>query len=339
MPSSRALVALSSLVLLAAAVGCRSSGSSTVADARPSAEAPLRAGGRVYGPATAADLAKLSPLQRRVTQNADTEPPFQNAYWDNHAAGIYVDAVGGEPLFSSRDKFESGTGWPSFTRPIEGGRVLSRTDSSHGMERVEVLSSGAKSHLGHLFDDGPAPTGQRYCINSASLRFVPYADLDAEGYGAYKSAVDGKNGAPPPVATDNACNFPKPGEKAGCSATLAVALFAGPCVASARDGLDQRDGVVDTSLGVESEGGPSVVKVVYDPNKVHYRAVVEAFVAGPGHAEATVLAADEAEANVARDVGRAKDPALKVRVSKGFRVPPPGQGGATMGKSAACASR
>ena len=128
---------------------------------------------------------RLTPLQYQVTQREATERPFQNEYWDNHAAGIYVDAVSGEPLFSSLDKYDSGTGWPSFTKPLEPENVRTRTDRHLMIERTEVRSAHADSHLGHVFDDGPAPTGQRFCMNSASLRFIPVDQLEAEGYGQY----------------------------------------------------------------------------------------------------------------------------------------------------------
>ena len=138
-------------------------------------------------PSDAELRSRLTKDQYRVTRECGTETPFQNAYWDNHKAGIYVDLITGEPLFSSLDKFDSGTGWPSFTKPISKERVVEKRDSSFGMERTEVRSSKSNSHLGHIFADGPAPTGERYCVNSAALRFVPVEKLKEEGYSEYLS--------------------------------------------------------------------------------------------------------------------------------------------------------
>ena len=153
---------------------------------RASAQAPARSVNRdrkvttpFHKPSDAELQQKLTPMQYRVTQHEGTE------YWDNHEAGIYVDVVSGEPLFSSLDKYESGTGWPSFTRPLVPENIKTKTDRTLFMERVEVRSAHADSHLGHLFDDGPRPTGLRYCMNSASMRFIPVRELAAQGYGEY----------------------------------------------------------------------------------------------------------------------------------------------------------
>jgi methionine-R-sulfoxide reductase len=159
-------------------------------DSKPSTDKPMKV----------EDLSKLSdeelkkrltPEQYRICKQCGTEPPFRNAYWNNHDAGIYVDVISGEPLFSSTHKFDSGTGWPSFWQPIKENAVTKHEDKSYGMVRVEVKSAKAGAHLGHVFEDGPKPTGLRYCINSASLKFIPVADLEKAGLEEYKKLFDG----------------------------------------------------------------------------------------------------------------------------------------------------
>src|SRR6058998_3754775 len=169
---------------------------------------------------------KLSSEQFAVTQQCGTEPAFRNAYWDNHKPGIYVDVVSAEPLFSSLDKFDSGTGWPSFAQPLEAPNVATREDRTLWMRRTEVRSKHAGSHLGHVFDDGPAPTGQRYCMNSAAMRFVPVEKLQEEGYGQYL-ALFGKTGAP--GAPDKVTASDRAGAAAKGPGNRAEAILAGGC--------------------------------------------------------------------------------------------------------------
>jgi peptide methionine sulfoxide reductase msrA/msrB len=222
-----------------------------------------------------AELKKtLSSLQYDVTQKDGTEPPFRNEYWNNHEAGIYVDVVSGEPLFSSLDKFDSGTGWPSFTKPLDNAGVVTKTDRKFFMSRTEVRSKLADSHLGHVFDDGPAPTGQRYCMNSASMRFVPVAKLEAEGYGEFL-----------PLFNATASAHGKEGKTA---AKTAKATIAGGCFWGMEDLLRKLPGVTDTTVGYTGgtvpnatyqnhEGHAEAIEIVYDPQKISFEQILEFF--------------------------------------------------------------
>ncbi len=217
---------------------------------------------------------KLSAEQFHVTQECGTEPPFKNAYWNNHDDGIYVDVVSGEPLFSSKDKFDSGTGWPSFTKPLEAN-VAEKKDVTFGMTRIEVRSKTADSHLGHLFDDGPSDKGGlRYCINSASLRFVPAVRLEAEGYGKFSSLF--------PLAKQEGVANVAAGEE--------TVYLAGGCFWGMEDLIRKIPGVTATEAGYtggwlknpkyddthdSKSGHAESVKVVYDPKKLKFEDLLE----------------------------------------------------------------
>jgi len=215
---------------------------------------------------------KLTPMQYQVTQKAGTEPPFKNEYWDNKKPGIYVDVVTGEPLFSSLDKFDSGTGWPSFTKPIDSQNVATKSDTSAFMSRTEVVSKSGQSHLGHVFDDGPKEAGgMRYCINSASLKFIPAEKLKEEGYGKYAYLFDGL-----PIAKNR----------------IEVATLAGGCFWGVEDIIRTFPGVVSTTVGYTGgqlanphyeevstgqTGHAEAIEVKYDPSKITYEELLNLF--------------------------------------------------------------
>jgi peptide methionine sulfoxide reductase msrA/msrB len=303
-------LSIASALLLSASLGAGCRPANKAAQAEPSTVSTalsVAADSRVYRKPSAAELdAKLTKLQRFVTQESGTEPPFRNAYWDNHEVGLYVDVASGEPLFSSADKFDSGTGWPSFVRPIVASNVVSKVDGTLFETRVEVRSAVGDSHLGHVFDDGPKPTGKRYCINSAALRFIPVDKLEAEGYAAYRPVVAGMRVSLPP-ATSNSCAKPKEGQRPGCAPTVETVVLVGD--AGQLAAAQKLPGVLDGEVGMIGES--TAVRVVFDPLKTSYSAVLDAWL-GSGAATVRVLAPTAEQTRIGE--------AVAARTGKGVAV-------------------